>query len=84
MYETLGQLYRMEKRCDRALPVFAEGVQRHPEGTVLRSRLIECLLAVGDTARARAVARDALARGQSEFESTLRRLGDGSGGGRRP
>ena len=84
VYETLGQLYRMEKRCDRALPVFAEGVQRHPEGTVLRSRLIECLLAVGDTARARAVARDALARGQTEFESTLRRLGDGPGGGRLP
>ena len=84
VYETLGQLYRIEKRCDRALPIFAEGVQRHPEGTVLRSRLIECLLAVGDTARARAVARDALARGQTEFESTLRRLGEGSGENRLP
>jgi hypothetical protein len=41
---------------------------------VVRSRLIECSLATGDTARARRVAADAVQLGQTEFENTIRRL----------
>jgi len=74
VYEELGQIYRAQKRCDRAVPIFDEGLGRHPDAILLRSRLIECLLAVGDTVRARTLAREAVNRGQSEFAATLRRL----------
>jgi hypothetical protein len=75
VFEEYGQLYRVQGRCDRGLPIFAEGVERHPDETVVRARLIECALAVGDTSRARAVAADGVRRGRTEFEATLRRLG---------
>ncbi|HEV8150763.1 MAG TPA: hypothetical protein VGP61_11310 [Gemmatimonadales bacterium] len=75
VHEQLGQVLRAEGRCAEALPVLAEGVRLAPERTTTRSRLIECALAVGDTARARAVAREAVRLGQQEFNSTLRRLG---------
>jgi len=74
VYEGLGQLYRVQHRCDEALPILEEGVLRHPEATVLRARTIECALAVGDTVRAIGVARQAVEAGQSEFRSTLARL----------
>jgi hypothetical protein len=74
VFEQYGQLYRIQGRCDLALPIFEEGVLRHPETTVVRARLIECALAVGDTTRARVLAREAVARGQPEFGSTLTRL----------
>lgn len=72
--EQLGQILRVQGRCAEALPVLSEGVSRFPDGTILRSRLIECALAVGDTGRAWAAAEDAVALGYPEFESTLKRL----------
>jgi hypothetical protein len=75
VFEEYGQLYRIQGRCDRGLPIFAEGVERHPDETVVRARLIECALALGDTNRARQVAREGVQRGRSEFEGTLKRLG---------
>jgi Tfp pilus assembly protein PilF len=74
VHDQLGQVLRVEGRCGEALPVFAEGVRLAPEGTTLRSRLIECALAVGDTARARESASEAVRTGQTEFRSTLERL----------
>jgi protein O-mannosyl-transferase len=74
VHEQLGQVLRVEGRCREALPVLAEGVRLAPQGTTVRSRLIECALAVGDTARARAVAEEALRLGQTEFAGTLKRL----------
>ena len=75
VFEEYGQLYRIQGRCDRAVSIFAEGVAHHPDETVLRARLIECALTVGDTSRARAVASDGVRRGRTEFEATLKRLG---------
>jgi len=75
VFEEYGQLYRIQGRCDRGLAIFAEGVERHPDETVVRARLIECALALGDTTRARQVAREAVQRGRTEFEGTLKRLG---------
>lgn len=75
VHEQLGQTLRVLGRCQEALPILAEGVRLAPEGTTLRSRLIECALASGDTARARAAAREAVALGQQEFQHTLDRLG---------
>jgi len=75
VHEQLGQLLRVQGRCAEALPVLTEGIERFPDATTARSRLIECALAVGDSSRARAAAEDAVALGLSEFESTLTRLG---------
>ncbi|MGQ0704312.1 MAG: hypothetical protein ACT4PM_14395 [Gemmatimonadales bacterium] len=75
VYETFGQLYRVQGRCGQALPIFEEGLARHRTATTLRARLIECALAVGDTARARGVALEAVAQGQEAFRLVLRRLG---------
>lgn len=74
VHEQLGQVLRVEGRCREAIPVLEEGVRLAPQGTTVRSRLIECALAVGDTTRARAVAEEALRLGQTEFAGTLKRL----------
>lgn len=74
VFEQYGQTMRRQGRCADALAVLADGVRRFPGRTVVRSRLIECALAVGDTARARAVAQDGIRQGGTEFEGTLRRL----------
>jgi hypothetical protein len=75
VHEELGQIYRARGRCDLALPVFESGLARVPDRTTLRSRYIECLLTVGDTARALALANEAVRAGYREFEQTARRLG---------
>jgi tetratricopeptide (TPR) repeat protein len=74
IHEQLGQVLRVEGRCGDALPILEAGLGLEPEGTILRSRLIECALATGDTVRARAVARDGVRRGLTEFRQTLDRL----------
>lgn len=75
VFEQFGQTLRRQGRCAEALPILAEGVQRFADRTIARSRLIECALALGDTARARAVAEEAVRLGQREFENTVTRLG---------
>lgn len=77
VFEEWGQLHRAANRCDRAIPIFAGGIERHPLATVLRSRLFECLLAVGDTAQAIAVADAGLKLGMAEFTSSLARATKG-------
>jgi Tfp pilus assembly protein PilF len=74
LFEHLGQLLRRQRRCREAMPVLAEGVRRFPERTVVRSRLIECNLQLGDTARALGLAEEAVRLGYSEFKLTTRRL----------
>jgi hypothetical protein len=74
LYEQLGQVLRVQQRCGEAIPFLSDGVQRFPDRTVARSRLIECLLAVGDTAKALTVAEQAVGLGQSEFSRTIQRL----------
>jgi len=74
VHEQLGQILRVQGRCAEALPVLAEGLRLDPAGTTVRSRLIECTLATGDTARARAVAEEAVRLGQPEFRGTIERL----------
>ena len=74
IFEQYGQSLRKLHRCGEALPVLADGVQRFPDRTIVRSRLIECALAIGDTARALAVARAGVRLGRTEFNSTVTRL----------
>lgn len=77
LFEHLGQILRRQDRCREALPILGEGVQRFPGRTVARSRLIECTLEVGDTAKALALAEEAVTLGHTEFEQTIRRLSPG-------
>jgi hypothetical protein len=74
LYEELGQVLRIGRRCAEAVPILADGVRRFPDRTLARSRLIECLLAVKDTARALALALEAVRLEQPEFGATVRRL----------
>jgi hypothetical protein len=74
LYEHLGQVLRRSARCNDAIPILTEGVRHFPDRTVVRSRLIECALAVGDTILARSQAEEAIALGQLEFQQTRRRL----------
>ncbi len=74
VYEQLGQVLRNQGRCAEALPVLAEGVRIAPSRTTVRSRLIECALAAGDTALALGKAEEAVRLGQPEFRSTVERL----------
>ncbi len=73
--EEYGQLLRRASRCAEAVPVLEQGLSREPTRTSLRARLFECLLAVGDSVRAREVARDGIALGETGFTSQLRRTG---------
>jgi len=73
VHEALGQLLRQQGRCAEAVPVMESGLAVEPSRTQLRARLGECLLQVGDSARAAAVARDGIAIGQESFEGLLRR-----------
>jgi len=74
VHEQLGQALRVQGRCPEAIPVLEQGVRLDPAGTTVRSRLIECALAAGDTSRARAAAAEAVELGQREFSATLARL----------
>lgn len=74
VHEQLGQALRVQGRCGEALPILADGVRLAPDRTTVRSRLIECALTAGDTARALAAANEAVALGQAEFRGTAERL----------
>ncbi len=74
VHEHLGQVLRVRERCDEALPILDAGLRLDSTRTTLRSRLIECALAQGDTGRARSAAEAAVRSGQSEFRGTLDRL----------
>jgi hypothetical protein len=74
VHEQYGQTLRRQGRCAEAIGVLSEAVERFPDRTVARSRLIECALAVGDTARAIQVANEGVRLGATEFERTIRRL----------
>lgn len=75
VHEALGQLLRRQGRCAEAVPVMASGLAVEPTRTQLRAKLGECLLQVGDSAGAAAVARDGIALGQDEFTALLERAG---------
>ena len=74
MNQQFGQTLRRQGRCAEALGVLSEAVERFPDRTVARSRLIECALAVGDTGQAMRVANEGVRLGATEFEGTVRRL----------
>ena len=72
--ERLGQYLRADGHCDEAIPILAAGVERDPDVTSLRAKLIECLLAERQWERADRMVDEALAQGQSEFQSMRERV----------
>lgn len=73
VFEEWGQIQRAAGRCDLAIPIFERGVGANPDATVARSRLFECLYALGDYAKARAVAVAGVERGLTEFTALAAR-----------
>ncbi len=75
VHEALGQVLRRGGRCAEAVPVFKQGLAVEPTRTQLRAKLGECLLRVGDSTRAAALANEGIAIGQEEFTGLLKRSG---------
>lgn len=73
VFEEWGQLERAAGHCDKAIPIFEQGVVAEPSAPLSRSRLFECLFALGRVEEARQVAAAGTALGLTEFESALRR-----------
>ncbi len=73
VFEEWGQILRTEHHCEQAIPIFERGVRAYEDGTTVRSRLFECLLALGRTDEAIAVAEAGVARGLTEFKGSIER-----------
>jgi hypothetical protein len=74
VYERLGQFLRTDAQCGAAVPILAAGLQLGPDVPSLRAKLIECLITERQWDDADRYAVDALARGQTEFQSERARV----------
>jgi hypothetical protein len=72
--ERLGQFLRADGQCDAAVPVLAAGVRLNPAAPSIRSKLIECLLTESQWDQAERYVNEALAQGQTEFQSVRLRV----------
>jgi len=77
VYEDLGQLVRFEHGCRRAMPLFQRSLSIDPSLYNARGRLYTCMLELGDTAGAMALAAEGAKRGQWFFQLVLARAGQG-------
>ena len=75
VHERLGQFLRIDGQCAAAIPVLSTGVQLGPDVSTLRAKLIECLITEHQWDAADRYATEALARGQTEFQSERARVG---------
>ena len=62
-----------QSRCGDAIPIFERGLRVYPDGTVIRSRLFECLLTIGRVDDAITIAEAGIARGLPEFAKSVER-----------
>ncbi|HEY4102228.1 MAG TPA: tetratricopeptide repeat protein [Gemmatimonadales bacterium] len=72
--DRLGQFLRADGRYAEAIPILESGLRLDPTGSLLRAKLIECLMAERRWDDAERIAREALDRGQGEFASELVRI----------
>ncbi len=77
VYEDLGQLVRFEHGCRRAMPLFQRSLSIDPSLYNARGRLYTCMLELGDTAGAMALAAEGAKRGQWFFQLVMARAGQG-------
>lgn len=73
-FEELGQLLRIEGRCDEAVPVLAAGVSADSTSDVARSRLIECLIMERRWEEAEMEIARGLAQGVTSYRRPLERV----------
>jgi hypothetical protein len=73
MLEEYGQVLRREHRCGEALPILGRALELDSSRPVARSRLYFCLMEVGDTTAAQAVASEGVRLGLATFEPLVRR-----------
>lgn len=74
VHERLGQFLRTDGQCAAAIPVLAAGVKLDPDVSSMRAKLIECAIAERQWDIADRYATDALALGQTEFQSVRLRV----------
>lgn len=67
VFEDWGQIHRAAANCETAATIFARGLADSPEATVLRSRLFECLMTMGQYPAALETAEQGIALGMDEF-----------------
>jgi tetratricopeptide (TPR) repeat protein len=75
VYQDLGQLMRFESGCARAVPLFRRSLEIDPTLYQARGRLYVCLLELGDTTGAMALAADGAKRGEWFFQLVMARAG---------
>ena len=75
VYQDLGQLMRFEGGCPRAVPLFRRSLEIDPTLYQARGRLYVCLLELGDTTGAMALAADGAKRGEWFFQLVMARAG---------
>lgn len=74
VYEGLGQALRQQGRCAEAVPVLERALALDPDRAKARGRLFTCLEAIHDTAKARAVGEEGIARGITLYTKLLREM----------
>jgi tetratricopeptide (TPR) repeat protein len=74
VHERLGQFLRTDGQCAAAIPVLAAGVKLDPDVSSMRAKLIECAIVARQWDIADRYAADALALGQTEFQSVRLRV----------
>jgi hypothetical protein len=75
VYQDLGQLMRFEGGCPRAVPLFRRSLEIDSTLYQARGRLYVCLLELGDTTGAMALAADGAKRGEWFFQLVMARAG---------
>jgi hypothetical protein len=74
VHERLGQFLRADGDCADAIPVLAAGVKLGPDVSSMRAKLIECAITERQWDTADRYVADALARGQTGFQSVRWRV----------
>ena len=75
VYQDLGQLMRFEGGCPRAVPLFRRSLEIDSTLYQARGRLYVCLLELGDSTGAMALAADGAKRGEWFFQLVMARAG---------
>jgi protein O-mannosyl-transferase len=74
VFDELGQLYRADGHCDRAIPIFVQGVAVRADDSSLRAKLVECLIVQRQWDDATRYAAAGVASGQDEFRKEQARI----------
>lgn len=80
VYEQLTRVLRRKGKCDAAISILDDGLKSFPEETVLRARLVECLIQQDRLADARGAAAAGKALGDPAATQMMQRVEAASNG----